>query len=64
MLIVASVGEDVKFFIVGEFKGNMKDAAKKSKTLEMAQFLKEGFGTMDDKILVSNIIAVLFIEQL
>ncbi len=39
-----------QWYIKSDFKGNMNDAAKVSKTLEMAQFLKEGFGTMDDKI--------------
>lgn len=50
ILIEASVEENGKFFLLGEFEGNMKDAVKISKILEIAQFLKEGFGTMDDKI--------------
>ena len=49
------VGKDVvqidgQWYIKSDFKGNMNDAAKISKTLEMAQFLKERLGTMDDKI--------------
>lgn len=50
ILIEASVEENGKFFLLGEFEGNMKDAAKISKTFELAKFLKERLGTMDDKI--------------
>ena len=41
---------DGQWYIKSGFEGNMNDAAKISKTFEMAQFLKERLGTMDDKI--------------
>lgn len=43
-----------QWFIKAGFEGNMKDAAKISKTFEMAKFVEKGLGKMDNKTLVEK----------